>query len=174
VRVIGGEFRSRLLKSVPGTDVRPTPDRLREALFNVLAPRIEKTVFADIYAGTGAVGIEALSRGAARAIFIEANRSALAALRANLQSLDLGDRAQVLQARAIAALPALGADIFFLDPPYRLEREYDAALDLLGERTPALVVVQHDIRQQLSESYGTLRQVRQLRQGDNVLSFYQP
>jgi 16S rRNA (guanine966-N2)-methyltransferase len=154
-------------------DVRPTPDRLREALFNVLAPRIEKTVFADIYAGTGAVGIEALSRGAALAVFVESNRSALAALRANLQSLDLKDRAQVLQARAMAALPTLGADIFFLDPPYRLEREYDAALDLLGERAPRLVVVQHDIRQKLGRSYGALRQVRQLRQGDNVLSFYE-
>ena len=173
MRVIGGEFRSRLLKSVPGTDVRPTPDRLREALFNVLAPRIEKTVFADIYAGTGAVGIEALSRGAARAIFVESNRSALAALRANLWSLDLWDRAQVLHTRAMAALPTLDADIFFLDPPYRLGPEYDAALDLLGARAPKLVVVQHDIRQQLRESYGTLRQVRQLRQGDNVLSFYQ-
>jgi 16S rRNA (guanine966-N2)-methyltransferase len=155
-------------------DVRPTPDRLREALFNVLAPRIEKTVFADIYAGTGAVGIEALSRGAARAIFVESNRSALAALRANLQSLDLAGRAQVLQVRAIRALPTLGADIFFLDPPYRLEGEYDAALNLLGERAPTLVVVQHDIRQQLGRSYGALRQVRQLRQGNNVLSFYQP
>ena len=154
-------------------DVRPTPDRLREALFNVLAPRIEQTVFADIYAGTGAVGIEALSRGAARAIFVESNRSALAALRANLQSLDLKDRAQVLQARAMAALPTLSGDIFFLDPPYRLEREYDAALDLLGARAPSLVVVQHDVRQQLRESYGALRQVRQLRQGDNVLSFYE-
>jgi 16S rRNA (guanine966-N2)-methyltransferase len=157
-------------------DVRPTPDRLREALFNVLAPRIEKTVFADIYAGTGAVGIEALSRGAARAIFVESNRPALAALRANLWSLDLWGRVQVLQTRAMAALPTLGADIFFLDPPYRLEREYDAALDLLGDlmgaRAPKLVVVQHDIRQQLGRSYGALRQVRQLRQGDNVLSFY--
>jgi 16S rRNA (guanine966-N2)-methyltransferase len=155
-------------------DVRPTPDRLREALFNVLTPRIENTVFADIYAGTGAVGIEAVSRGAARAIFVEANRSALAALRANLWSLDLWDRAQVLQTRAMAALPTLHADIFFLDPPYRLEREYDAALDLLGVRAPSLVVVQHDVRQQLGESYGALRQVRHLRQGDNVLSFYEP
>jgi 16S rRNA (guanine966-N2)-methyltransferase len=154
-------------------DVRPTPDRLREALFNVLAPRIEKTIFADIYAGTGAVGIEALSRGAARAVFVEANRSALAALRANLQSLDLKDRAQVLQARAMAALPTLGADIFFLDPPYRLEREYEAALDLLGARAPQLVAVQHDIRQQLGESYGGLHRVCELPQGDNVLSFYE-
>ena len=76
MRVIGGEFRSRVLKSLPGLDVRPTPDRLREALFNILAPRIEGCVFADLYAGTGAVGIEALSRGAARAVFVEQKHSA--------------------------------------------------------------------------------------------------
>src|SRR5262252_11060396 len=124
MRVIGGEFRSRLLKSLPGLDVRPTPDRLREALFNVVAPRIAGTVFADVYAGTGAVGIEALSRGAARAIFIEQDRNALAVIRANLKTLGLDVRAQILQGRARAALPALKADIVFVDPPYRLEREY--------------------------------------------------
>ena len=77
MRVIAGEFRSRVLKSLPGLDVRPTPDRLRETLFDVLAARVDGVVFADVYAGTGAVGIEALSRGAARAIFEEQNRSAV-------------------------------------------------------------------------------------------------
>src|SRR5581483_6790142 len=86
MRVIGGEFRSRVLKSLPGLDVRPTPDRLREALFNVLAPRIGGATFADIYAGTGAVGIEALSRGASHAIFVEQNRGAAAVIRENLRS----------------------------------------------------------------------------------------
>ena len=81
MRVIGGEFRSRPLKSLPGLDVRPTPDRLRESLFNVLATRIAGTVFADAYAGTGAVGIEALSRGASRAVFIEQSRSAVRVIR---------------------------------------------------------------------------------------------
>ncbi len=95
MRVIGGEFRSRVLKSLPGLDVRPTPDRLREALFSILAPRIEGIVFADLYAGTGAVGIEALSRGAARAVFVEKNRAAIQVIRANLKSLNLEDRAQV-------------------------------------------------------------------------------
>ena len=89
MRVIGGEFRSRALKSLPGLDVRPTPDRLREALFNVLAPRIEGVVFADLYAGTGAVGIEALSRGAAKAIFVEQKHAAVRAIRENLRSLGI-------------------------------------------------------------------------------------
>ena len=99
MRVIGGEFRSRVFKSVPGLDTRPTPDRLREALFNVLAPRIAGAVFADLYAGTGAVGIEALSRGARRAIFIEQNRAAVSVIRENLRSLGLEARAQIRQGR---------------------------------------------------------------------------
>src|SRR5215831_6809451 len=156
MRVIGGEFRSRLLKSIPGVDVRPTPDRLREALFNVVAPRIAGTVFADVYAGTGAVGIEALSRGAARAIFIEQDRNALAVIRANLRSLELEDRAQVLPGRATAVLPRIRADIVFLDPPYRMEREYEAAMELLGAKPRALVILQHDVRQKLADAYGVL------------------
>jgi 16S rRNA (guanine966-N2)-methyltransferase len=174
MRVIGGEFRSRLLRSLPGLDVRPTPDRLREALFNVLAPRIDGAVFADVYAGTGAVGIEALSRGAARAIFVEQDRNALAVIRANLKSLELEGRAQILQSRARVALPALRADIVFVDPPYRLEREYTTALELLGAKLASFVILQHDVRLVLPESSGVLQRTRELRQGDNVLSFYQP
>jgi len=174
MRVIGGEFRSRPLKSLPGLDVRPTPDRLREALFNILAPRISGIVFADLYAGTGAVGIEALSRGAARAIFGEQNRAAVNVLRQNLKSLDLEARAQVLQGRSTALLGGLRADIVFLDPPYALEGEYESALTRLGARAPDLVIVQHDVRMKLDPAYGELRQTRVLRQGDNCLSFYAP
>lgn len=172
MRVIGGEFRSRALKSVPGVDVRPTPDRLREALFNVLAPRIEGVVFADLYAGTGAVGIEALSRGASRAIFVEQNRAAVNVLRQNLKSLEIEARARVLQGRATALLSGIRADIVFLDPPYALEGEYETALTKLGARPPEQVIVQHDVRLKLADSYGALRQMRVLRQGDNCLSFY--
>jgi 16S rRNA (guanine966-N2)-methyltransferase len=172
MRVIGGEFRSRLLKSVPGLDTRPTPDRLREALFSILAPRIEGAVFADLYAGTGAVGIEALSRGASRAIFIEESREAVGVIRANLASLGVTARAQVRLARVRSALPSLQADIVFLDPPYALEKEYGASLAKLGSRQGGLIVVQHDVRLKLDESYGALKRVRTLKQGDNCLSFY--
>jgi 16S rRNA (guanine(966)-N(2))-methyltransferase RsmD len=155
-------------------DVRPTPDRLREALFNVLAPQIEGVTFADVFAGTGAVGIEALSRGASRAIFVEQNRDAISVIRANLKSLALEGRGQIVQARARAALPALRADIVFLDPPYRLDREYATALESLGARPPGLVIVQHDIHLALPETAGMLHRTRELRQSDNVLSFYEP
>lgn len=174
MRVIGGEFRSRLLKSLPGLNVRPTPDRLREALFNILAPRIEGASFADLYAGTGAVGIEALSRGAARAVFVEQNRAALGVLRQNLKSLGLESRAEVRQGKASALLDAINADMVFLDPPYDLEHEYETALVKLGERAPELVIVQNGVRLKLKESYGDLHQTRVLRQGDNCLSFFSP
>jgi len=176
MRVIGGEFRSRVLKSLPGLEVRPTPDRMRETLFNILAPAIAGRTFADIYAGTGAVGIEALSRGADRAIFVEQSRPAADVIRENLEALGLEGRAHVRQARAKAVLPATVADIFFLDPPYHLENEYLSALTILGETRPApppeLVIVQHDVRRVLDERYGRLERTRVLKQGDNVLSFY--
>ena len=174
MRVIAGEFRSRRLKSLPGLDTRPTPDRLREALFNILATRLEGVVFLDAYAGTGAVGIEALSRGAARAIFIERSKPAAAVLRENLESLHLGGRAEVLQGRVLQYLPQRSADIVFLDPPYTLESEYAEALDILSAAPPALTVVQHASRFPLAEQYGALIRQRALRQGDNSLSFYEP
>jgi len=172
VRVIGGEFRRRTLKSLPGMDVRPTPDRLREALFNVLAPRIDGVVFADLYAGTGAVGIEALSRGAAKTIFVEQKFAAARTIRENLRTLGLEDRAEVRQGRATAVIPHIEAGIVFLDPPYGLENEYTAALELLGEKPPALVIAQHPPRLKLAEQYGALHRTRLLKQGDNALSFY--
>jgi 16S rRNA (guanine(966)-N(2))-methyltransferase RsmD len=171
MRVIAGDLRSRHLKTVPGLDTRPTPDRLRESLFNILAPRIEGTVFLDAYAGSGAVGIEALSRGAARAIFIERSRKAVDVLRENLASLGLARRAEVIHGRALHHLPAHRADIVFLDPPYELEGEYAEAFNALAG-TP-LVIAQHASRHQLGERYGPLARTRTVKQGDNSLSFFE-
>jgi 16S rRNA (guanine(966)-N(2))-methyltransferase RsmD len=172
MRVIGGELRSRRIKGIPGLATRPTPDRLRETLFDVLARRVEGAVFLDAYAGTGAVGIEALSRGAARAIFIERGRAAAAVLRENLFALGLAARGSVVQSAVVPAVRRYRADIVFLDPPYEMEREYAGALAALGENPPPLVVAQHSRRLELAERSGGLRRTRVLRQGDNSLSFY--
>ncbi len=172
MRVIAGEFRSRRLKSLPGRHLRPTPDRLRETLFDILAPRIEGATFMDAYAGTGAVGIEALSRGAREAIFIEKSRAAVDVIRQNLKSLGIETRAQVFCSKALVVLERLKADLVFLDPPYDLAAEYSAAMNLLGAAPPPLVIVQYDVRLDLREEYGRLHQTRSVRQGDNVLSFY--
>src|SRR5271168_1117610 len=123
MRVIAGEFRSRRLKSLPGLKTRPTPDRLRETLFNILSTQIQGCVFVDAYAGTGAVGIEALSRGARRAVFIEKDRKAVATIQENLEALKTSARARVIQGSAHLHLGELvsgkseKADIVFLDPP---------------------------------------------------------
>ena len=174
MRVIAGEFRSRLLKSIPGAATRPTPDRLRETLFDILAVRIPGAKFLDAYAGTGAVGIEALSRGAAHAFFLERNRRAVEAIRENLASLGLEARATVAPGPVLLTLPRHRADVVFLDPPYDMEREYAAALELLAEAPPFLAVAQHSVRFALADVYGPLRRKRLLRQGDNALSFYEP
>src|SRR5579864_9019628 len=128
MRVIAGEFRSRRLKTLAGLETRPTPDRLREALFNVLTPVIADAVFLDAYAGTGAVGIEALSRGARRCVFVEKNRAAIGVIRENLAALGLENRAEVYTSKAPPVLERVSADIVFLDPPYESEKEYETAL----------------------------------------------
>jgi len=172
MRVIAGEFRSRRLKSIPSAATRPTPDRLRETLFDILGPRIAGATFLDAYAGTGAVGIEALSRGAAHTFFLERNRAALEAIRQNLASLGLEARATVVAGPVLVTLPKQHADIVFLDPPYDLEREYASVLELLAENPPALTVVQHSVRQALADVCRVLRRTRIVKQGDNALSFY--
>ncbi len=174
MRIVGGEFRSRKLKTLSGSRVRPTSDRLRETLFNVLGAEVVGKVFVDAYAGSGAVGIEALSRGASQAIFIENDRKAVAVVRENLRLLGLEDRARIVSRPAASALRGLPADMVFLDPPYAEAREYAAALGILGENPPELVVAEHAARADLEPAYGRLQRARKLRQGDSSLSFYRP
>lgn len=172
MRVIGGEFRSRRIQSKPGMGVRPTPDRLRESLFDILMPSISGAVFVDAYAGTGAVGIEALSRGARHVVFVEKNRAAAELIRANLNALGAAGRARVIQGAAALHLGEIDADFFFLDPPYPKEREYGAAMEALEARTHGLVIFQHSSRLELPEKFGNFARYRVLRQSDNALSFF--
>jgi len=173
MRVIAGEFRSRRLKSLPGLNTRPTPDRMRETLFNVLAARIADGVFLDVYAGTGAVGIEALSRGARRAIFIEKNRAAVEVIRENLAALGLERRADVFTSKAATVLERVRGDIAFLDPPYETTKEYEVSMAALDQSETPLVIVQHSSHSMAKEEYGHLRRYREIKQGDNCLSFYE-
>jgi 16S rRNA (guanine(966)-N(2))-methyltransferase RsmD len=176
MRVIGGEFKSRRLKAPAGDAVRPTPDRLREALFSILMPRIQDCVFLDAYAGGGSVGIEALSRGAKRAIFLEKSKLALRCLKENIQSLGIADRCEVHPGNAAPVITKFEAEIVFLDPPYPREQEYQLCLQALGESPRSLVIVQHASKftTHLREQYGAMQRVRLLSQGDNTLSFYKP
>lgn len=174
MRIIAGQFRRRQIKSVPGLAVRPTPDRLREALFNVLAFRLEGKVFLDAYAGTGAVGIEALSRGARHVILIERNTTALAVIRENLAALGIEDDVSIVRGSAAVLIPNYPCDVAFVDPPYEQVNEYASSLTALASKRCSLAIAQHASRLTLEESYGGLRKRRVLRQGDNSLSFYEP
>jgi len=181
VRVIAGKYRSRPLRSLRGLEVRPTTDRLRETLFNVLAPRVADSVWLDLYAGTGAVGIEALSRGASMAYFVEASRKAVAVIRQNLQSLAIEKGYEILEREVEPALQLLDAqavrcDVCFLDPPYRMEHAYAEVLAFLGEsrllHSSSIVVAEHQKHFDPGGVFGTLERYRELKQGDAVLSFY--
>jgi 16S rRNA (guanine(966)-N(2))-methyltransferase RsmD len=183
MRVIAGTYRSRQLSAPRGRLTRPTSDRLRETLFNVLAPRIEGSRFVDLYAGTGAVGIEALSRGAAHVWFAEDAKPALATLRQNLAALKitadftLEDRGVAVLLKKMGALEQ-PVDLVFLDPPYEAEEEYSKTLDFLGQRgvsmlaADTLVIAEHDSKNKLAGRYGALVQTRLLKQGDAALSFF--
>jgi len=174
MRVIAGEFRSRKLQSLPGADVRPTSDKLRETLFDIIGPSIQGLVLVDAYAGTGAVGIEAISRGARHVVFIEKNKDACELIKSNLAALKIGREGRLIHGAAGLHLGKVEADLVFIDPPYPKEREYEAAMEAMEEKPPALVIVQHSSRFALREFYGPLHRTRIVKQGENSLSFYRP
>ena len=162
---------------------RPTSDRLRETLFNVLGPRVEGSRFVDLYAGSGAVGIEAMSRGAEFVWFAESARPAVAAIRANLAALKIAggfaleDRSTAKLLQGLAAKERT-AEIVFLDPPYEDSEAYEETLAFLSRHHAALladgavVVAEHARKQPLEARYGVLERTRVLEQGDAALSFY--
>lgn len=149
-------------------------DRLRETLFNVLQNDIAGKVFADLYAGTGAVGIEALSRGASHVLFVESNAKACTVIRENLLTVGAAADTTVLHKPVSEVLTGLTADFFFLGPPYAAHEEYERTLTTLGENPPRLVMAQHASSHELAEEYGELRRQRVIRQGGNGLTWYGP
>jgi len=183
MRVIAGEFRSRVLQAPRGTATRPTSDRLRETLFNVLGPRVEGSRFVDLYAGSGAVGIEAISRGAEFVWFAESARPAVAAIRANLAALKIAG-GFAIEDRSVGKLLNMqlekqrAAEIVFLDPPYEDAEAYEETLNFLARHHAvlladgAVVVAEHSSKKPLETRYSVLEQTRVLKQGDAALSFY--
>ncbi len=181
MRIIAGLYRGRILKTLPGQTVRPTGDRLRETLFDVLGASVSESTFIDAYAGSGAVGLEALSRGAKRVWLIEENAAAAKMIQSNIEMLSAAELATLLRSSVRQGLRALEkrgveADFCFLDPPYEEMREYAATLRLLRGSpliTPrSLVIVQHSRKLALDEQFGGLARVRLLNQSSNALSFY--
>lgn len=181
MRVIGGAARGRRLVAPRGLRTRPTGERVREALFDILGPAVAGTRVLDLFAGTGAVGIEALSRGAARAVFVERDRGAVRALRANLAAVGAGRaQARVVAADALAACPVLAAseapfDLVFVDAPYQGPLG-QRALDVLARSTllapGARVVCQHFARTPPRAPEGLALEGEPRRFGDTTLTFF--
>jgi 16S rRNA (guanine966-N2)-methyltransferase len=184
MRIIAGKYRGRRLKSPPSLQTRPTSDRLRETLFNILAPRIKGARFLDLCAGSGAVGIEALSRGAAHVTLVDRSRKMYALIETNLKSLNASDdEIEVASREALEFLrrrtkkDEVPFDIIFFDPPYAMD--YEAVLDYVGEHATRMLaeggamIVEHHRKKSLKEDFGVLKRYRVLKQGDSCLSFYQ-
>lgn len=180
MRIIGGEKRGLRLRSVTGVTTRPTADRVKEALFNILAGEIVEAAVLDLFAGSGALGLEALSRGAARAVFVEKDRKAGAVLRSNVQAAGFGRQASVVLAdvfRTLTRPEKLGGpfDVVFADPPYMREMAGTVvgAVAESGVLAPSgLLVVEHDRREELPPRWENIVQIRAARYGDTTLSFY--
>jgi 16S rRNA (guanine(966)-N(2))-methyltransferase RsmD len=184
MRIIAGKYRGRNLKSPPSMQVRPTSDRLRETLFNILAPRIEGARFLDLCACSGAVGIEALSRGAEHATFVDRSRKMCGLVEANLDLCGVPeDETEVVMAEAgeflrrVKSQGGAGWDLIFFDPPYATD--YAPVLNLLGAddspllRAGGLLIAEHHHKNEMKDEVGALRRWRVRKQGDSCLSFYE-
>ncbi len=181
MRVISGIYGGRQLKSPPDGKTRPTSDRLRETLFNILAPQIdEETRFLDLCAGTGAIGIEAISRGAAFVTFVDRSKRSCALIEENLDKLAVPEtQTDVLNLEAenfTGREHAMGWDIAFYDPPY--DADYSLVMHDFGSKGDLLnpdgvLIVEHHTKKHMNELVGTLRRWRVLKQGESSLSFYE-
>jgi 16S rRNA (guanine(966)-N(2))-methyltransferase RsmD len=183
MRIIAGTYRGLRLRTLAGGKLRPTTDQLRETLFDVLGPSIEGATFLDAYAGTGAVGIEALSRGARDVVFIEHHRAAYQLIRQNLADLKIESGYALRTCAVLTGIERLKRegehfDMVFLDPPYEEIREYHHTLRQLARGSlllpTSIVIAEHSKHIQLEEDYLTLHRTRLLRHGDAQLAFYRP
>ncbi len=185
MRVIAGKYRGRPLRSLRGMDIRPTSDRLRETLFNVLTAgnpeALVGSVWLDLFAGTGAVGIEALSRGAKEVHFVENSETAAQAIRKNLHSLGIVEGFEIAQQEVPQAFwrmerDGVAADVVFIDPPYRMKDVYTRTLGALAESSliwaMSVVIAEHEKKFDPGQEFGALLRFRRLVQGSTTLSFY--
>jgi 16S rRNA (guanine966-N2)-methyltransferase len=175
MRIVRGSVGGRVLRAPPGAETRPTSEKVREAIFNIL-PDVEGMAVLDLFAGSGALGIEALSRGAAHATFVDQGKAALTAIRGNLRELGLDARSTVLSGDAVALaarhVPASPWQLVFIDPPYRSDLAVRSATALAHLADDAVIVIEHDRRNAPPDQLGSLLRTDERRYGDTLVSFY--
>jgi 16S rRNA (guanine(966)-N(2))-methyltransferase RsmD len=180
LRIISGERRGRLIKTVSGSSTRPTTDRVKESLFNILQPRLPGSSVLDLYSGTGNLGLEALSRGCEDAVFVEKDPKALAVLRENCRSMDYPDYIDIMPLDVRKAIPVLSAkgrtfDIVIMDPPYNhdLESPTIEALDTYGlVKEDGIIVVEHLLVDEQQDSIGSFARYDIRKYGNTAISLY--
>ncbi len=176
MRVTGGTGRGQRLKVPAGSRVRPTSDKVKQALFNILGERVAGAAFLDLFAGAGGIGIEALSRGASRAVFVDSSRESIAVIKQNIEKTDFSDQATVVLSSTETFLkrPLGSYDIVFLDPPYA--EDLNPLLELIAAsrvvKPDGLLIAEHFRKQPSPERAGSLSLQREARYGDTVLAFY--
>lgn len=180
MRVIAGEAKGRVLKAVPGLNTRPTTDKVKEAIFSIIGPYFEGEQVLDLFAGTGGLGIEALSRGAGHAVFIDLEPSSIEAIRTNVAAAKVGSRAEIYRNTAVRALKLLAKrqlafELVFLDPPYRMSDMDECMLSMAeaGLLQPqATIVVEHAASQQYAERFGLFVQRKRVEYGETTVTIY--
>ncbi|MGH2331028.1 16S rRNA (guanine(966)-N(2))-methyltransferase RsmD [Thermoanaerobacter mathranii] len=180
MRIIAGKLRGRKIKSIEGNEVRPTADRVKESLFNILMNKIEGSVFLDLFAGTGNIGIEALSRGAQFCYFVDKSLKSVKCIRENVAELNLIPFAKILHRDVLKVIEILDQsntkfDIIFLDPPY-YQNLAEKTLIKLGKakllKRGGIIIAEHHKNDKVKETYGNLVKIRENKYGETILSFY--
>jgi len=180
LRIIGGEKKGKKLFSVKGMNTRPTADRMRESLFNILSASIVDSNVLDLFAGTGAFGIEALSRGASAAIFVDNDRTALSVIEKNLQSCGFEGRSKILRCNILINLKCLKAaakpfDLVFMDPPYEKDCVYQSLVNLKQSsvlQNGSIIIVEHSPKEPVPEDLFGFEISDQRRYGRTLFSFF--
>lgn len=180
MRVISGELKGRKLEKLEGLEIRPTSDRVKESLFNMLGAKVFDKSFLDLFAGTGGIGIEAYSRGAAEVVFVDTNAKSIQVLKGNLEKFKILDKVEIYNTDYINAISKFAADnrkfdIIFMDPPYLKGYEKNALLeisdkDLLSPK--GIIIIEHDLTDEMPEKSGRLTMTRQKKYGKTMLAFY--
>ena len=176
MRIITGSARGRRLEALEGMEVRPTPEKIKEALFNIIQFRIEGRVFLDMFAGSGQIGLEALSRGAEKAFFLDASKKSIAVIERNVSHCGFEDSAKVINADSVVYVRNIHEtfDVAFLDPPYRtglLLQGMEAAAGKLS--AGGILIAEHPIDEELPERVGSLKKLKDYKYGKIILTSYE-